>query len=235
MIKVLILDDDPMVAEFNKRYLQEVDGFELVAIAKSFNEALDVIKQEKVDLLLLDIYMAGKSGLDLLQHIRTKDKWEIDVILVTAADDVDSIQTALRYGAVDYIIKPFEFERFNQALTTYREKHYLLNKQNSLKQEELDRKILHKNEKKQMSLPKGLTTNTLQVIVSAILHKKEEPFSTDEIAETVQVSRVSVRKYIKYLKEIGVLGERMTYGAIGRPVYLYVNKDLTKSTFQNLF
>ncbi|MCL7746215.1 response regulator [Halalkalibacter alkaliphilus] len=235
MIKVLILDDDPMVAEFNKRYLQEVEGFELVDIAKSYNEALEVINHKEVDLLLLDIYMAGKNGLELLQQIRKKDKWKIDVILVTAADDVDSIQTALRYGAVDYIIKPFEFERFNQALTTYREKNHLLKKQNFLKQEELDRKIFHQNEKKQMSLPKGLTANTLQVIVNAILEKEAEPFSTDEIAEQVQVSRVSVRKYIKYLKEIGVLGERMTYGAIGRPVYLYVNKDLTKSTFQNLF
>ncbi len=232
---MLILDDDPMVAEFNRRYLNEVEGFELVAIAKSFNEAMAVIKTENIDLLLLDIYMAGKSGLELLQHIRKNDKWKIDVILVTAADDVDSIQTALRYGAVDYIIKPFEFERFNQALTTYREKNHLLKKLNSFNQEELDRKILQQKESKHASLPKGLTTNTLQVIVDVILSKGEEPFSTDEIAEQVQVSRVSVRKYIKYLKEIGILGERMTYGAIGRPVYLYVNKDLTKSTFQSFF
>ncbi|WP_332698474.1 response regulator [Halalkalibacter lacteus] len=235
MIKVLILDDDPMVAEFNKRYLKEVEGFELAGITKSFEEAMKAIEEEDIDLILLDIFMAGKNGLELLQHIRAKNKWKIDVILVTAADDVASIQTALRYGASDYIIKPFEFERFNQALTTYREKHILLKKQNSFKQDELDRKIFHQNEKKLTSLPKGLTTNTLQIIVNAILEKEEEPFSTDEIAERVQISRVSVRKYIKYLKEIGVLGERMTYGAIGRPVYLYVNKDLTNSTFQHFF
>lgn len=235
MIKVLILDDDPMVAEFNKRYLKEIEGFELVAMAKSFNEAMEVIKTEEIDLLLLDIYMAGKNGLELLQHIRMKNKWKIDVILVTAADDVESIQTALRYGAADYIIKPFEFERFNQALTTYREKNFLLKKQQSFNQEELDRKILLQNESKGASLPKGLTTNTLQLIVEAILTKGDEAFSTDDLAEQVQVSRVSVRKYIKFLKEIGVLGERMTYGTIGRPVYLYVNKDLTKSTFQHFF
>ncbi|OIJ09342.1 two-component system response regulator DcuR [Anaerobacillus arseniciselenatis] len=235
MIKVLILEDDPMVAELNKRYLQEIEGFELVAVARSFNEAQVVIKSQQIDLLLLDIYMAGKNGLQLLQHIRKENKCSIDCILVTAADDVESIQTALRYGAVDYIIKPFEFERFNQALTNYKEKYYLLKNQKSLKQEELDRNFLMQNEKKHMSLPKGLTSNTLKVIVEAILEKNEEAFSTDEIAEQVQVSRVSVRKYIKYLLEIGVLGERMTYGAIGRPVYLYINRDLSKSTFQNLF
>jgi CitB family two-component system response regulator MalR len=224
-----------MVAEFNKRYLKEIEGFHLVGIAKSFNEAMDVIKEEDIDLLLLDIFMAGKNGLELLQHIRAKNKWKIDVILVTAADDVDSIQTALRYGASDYIIKPFEFERFNQALTTYREKHQLLKKENSLKQEELDRKIFHQSKNKMTSLPKGLTSNTLKIIVEAILVKKEEPFSTDEIAEEVQISRVSVRKYIKFLKEIGALGERMTYGAIGRPVYLYVNKDLDHSTLKHFF
>ncbi|WP_096186867.1 response regulator [Evansella halocellulosilytica] len=235
MIKVVILDDDPMVAEFNKRYLQEIEGFQLTAITKSFNEALEVIKSEVVDLILLDIYMAGKNGLELLQHIRSENKWSVDVILVTAADDVESIQTALRYGAADYIIKPFEFERFNQALTTYKEKYYYFKKQTFLKQEELDRKFLLQQEKKQMSLPKGLTSNTLQLVVEAILEKGDEAFSTDEIAERIQVSRVSVRKYIRYLKEIGALGERMTYGAVGRPVYQYINKDLSKSTFQHLF
>jgi CitB family two-component system response regulator MalR len=224
-----------MVAEFNKRYLKEVEGFELAGIAKSFDEAMEIIEKEEVDLLLLDIFMAGKNGLQLLQHIRAKNKWKIDVILVTAADDVDSIQTALRYGASDYIIKPFEFERFNQALTTYREKHHLLIKQNSFKQDELDRKIFHQSENKLTSLPKGLTPNTLQIIVKAILEKNEESFSTDEIAERTQISRVSVRKYIKFLKEIGALGERMTYGTIGRPVYLYINKDLNHSTLKNFF
>ncbi|MFB5664050.1 response regulator [Alteribacillus sp. HJP-4] len=235
MIKVLILEDDPMVAVLNKQYLKEVEGFELAATANSFHGALEVIKTEDIDLLLLDIFMAGKDGLELLQHIRKKNEWKVDVILVTAADDVDSIQTALRYGAIDYIIKPFEFERFNQALTTYKEKYHWLKKQNSFKQEELDQKILYQNKKKHTSLPKGLTRNTLQVIVNAILEKGEEPFSTEEIAEKVQISRVSVRKYIKFLKEIGLLGERMTYGSVGRPVYLYVNKELTKSTLQHFF
>ncbi|MDV2686448.1 response regulator [Alkalihalophilus lindianensis] len=234
MINVLILDDDPMVAAFNKQYLQEVKGFHLIGLAKSFDEAKRLLEENEVQLLLLDIYMAGKNGLDLLQYIRKETEYDVDVILVTAADDVDSIQTALRYGAVDYIIKPFEFERFNKALTTYREKHSILSAQQSLQQEELDARILHQNEKKHMSLPKGLTPNTLQVIVAAIIEKESESFTTDEIAEAVQISRVSVRKYIKYLKEIGALAERMTYGAIGRPFYVYVNRNLTKSTFQDL-
>ncbi|WEG15238.1 response regulator [Alkalihalophilus pseudofirmus] len=234
MINVLILDDDPMVASFNKQYVEEIKGFQLAGLAKSFDEAKQLLEENDVQLLLLDIYMPGKNGLELLQYIRKETAYNVDVILVTAADDVDSIQTALRYGAVDYIIKPFEFERFNKALTTYREKHSLLTAQQSLKQEELDASILHQHEKKNMTLPKGLTPNTLQVIAAAIVDKENQPFTTDEIAETVQISRVSVRKYIKYLKEIGALAERMTYGAIGRPYYVYVNRNLTKSSFQDL-
>ncbi|GAE26809.1 two-component response regulator [Halalkalibacter wakoensis JCM 9140] len=235
MINVLIIEDDPMVAEFNKRYLNEIEGFHLTGIAKSFDEAIELLGKEEVDLLLLDIFMAGKNGLELIQYIRNVNKWKVDVILITAADDVDSIQIALRCGAVDYMIKPFEFERFNQSLTTYREKHRLLKKQHSLNQEELDRKIFAQNENQFVSLPKGLTANTLQLITEAILEKGEHPFSTDELAAEVQISRVSVRKYIKFLKEIGVLAERMTYGAVGRPVYLYINKELTKSTFQHFY
>jgi response regulator of citrate/malate metabolism len=221
MIHVLIVEDDPMVAEFNKRYVKNVDGFHLVGIAYHVEEAKTVIAEKKVDLILLDVYMPGENGLELLSYIRA-EKLGIDVILITAASDADHIQTALRYGAVDYLIKPFEFERFEQALLSYKDKQYALREKEQLNQEELDQLLLSddKDPDQEIALPKGLTQSTLQIIVEEIRKIGETPFSTDELAEQTEISRVSIRKYLKFLVDIECLEERLTYG-IGRPVYSY--------------
>ncbi|MEW9668124.1 response regulator [Ammoniphilus sp. 3BR4] len=228
MIKVLILDDDPMVAEFNKRYLDELKGFTLLDITHSVQEALEVLEEKEVDLLLLDNFMPGETGLELLRQIREEDK-DTDVIFITAASDTETIQKVLRYGVFDYLIKPFEFDRFKQALTSYREKRTLFNKQKTVSQAELDEQFLSEDHDEfTESLPKGLTQVTLQVVVNAVMELKSEPFSTEDVAERTDISRVSVRKYLKFLKEIGVLGERMTYGTIGRPIYLYVYSEVNR-------
>jgi len=221
---VLIVEDDPMVAEFNKRYLEQVDGFLLVDIANSVKEALDVIEEKNVDLLLLDVFMPGENGLSLLRKVR-EEKQDIDAILITAASDVEKIQEALRNGAVDYLIKPFEFDRFEQALRTYREQHVYLKRQRTINQEDLDQLLLVKEEDNDQGilkpLPKGLSRKTLVTVLEAVKKQGKAPFSTDVIAEVTEISRVSVRKYLKFLNDIGVIDETLTYG-IGRPLYSYI-------------
>lgn len=227
MIKVLIVDDDPMVAEFNKRYLAELSGFVLAGIVHNVADGLEFIKNTEVDLVLLDVYMPGRQGLELLQFIR-ENGLEIDVILITAASESDKVQGALRLGAVDYLIKPFEFERFQQALINYKEKFLFFNKNKLIKQDELDQRILAAEQKssdnQDRDLPKGLTRTTLQALVKVVKDLGGSTFSTDEVADKADISRVSVRKYLKFLAEIGVLEESLTYG-IGRPVSLYVYQE----------
>ncbi|QGQ45669.1 response regulator [Metabacillus sediminilitoris] len=232
MINVLIVDDDPMVAEFNKQYLKKIDGFILVGIAHSVNEATKMINHQKVDLVLLDIYMPGENGLTLLSKIR-KEKKELDVILITAASDVDKIQTGLRYGAVDYLIKPFEFKRFQKALISYKEQYLYLNQQTKMNQKDLDELLLVKQDelvtaKPIKPLPKGLSRETLKVVFSAIKKQANFPFTTDEMAEITEISRVSIRKYLKFLSEVHVIDETLTYG-IGRPIYSYMYNEENES------
>lgn len=95
MINVLIVEDDPMVGELNKRYLTQIDGFELKGIATSFQQALDILKTEAIHLVLLDIYMPGQNGLVLLSEIR-KQNHSVDVIVISAANEVDVIQQTMR-------------------------------------------------------------------------------------------------------------------------------------------
>ncbi|MFD0770514.1 response regulator [Bacillus sp. CGMCC 1.60114] len=220
MIKVLIVEDDPMVAMLNKHYLAQIGGFELVHIANSVNEALQVLEKSRIDFILLDIFMPDDTGFELLLHIRNKEK-EIDVMMISAVHDMASIKKALQYGVVDYLIKPFTFERFKEALSAYREKFRFMREQQNINQSELDALILQKEKVEppvSKKLPKGLTKQTLQLVWKQIesLHGKE--FTTDEMAQLVGISRVSIRKYVLFLIEIGVLENEMVYQQVGRPV-----------------
>ncbi|MBU0438908.1 response regulator [Staphylococcus succinus] len=222
MIRVLIVEDDPMVAQLNKQFIEKIDGYDLVAITHNVSAAITTIEQAHVDLILLDVYMPEQNGLSLLTYIR-EHHLKIDAILITAASDVDQIQKAFRYGAMDYLIKPFEFERFKKSLLQYKEKLKFYNDNQSVSQSALDNELFNKKSTSSDSngnLPKGLTKGTLQSIVNKVDHSGKMEFSTDEIAEIANISRVSVRKYLKFLADIDVLEETLTYG-IGRPVYLY--------------
>lgn len=222
MIRVLIVEDDPMVAQLNKQFIEKVEGYDLVDITHNVKDATSVIETQPIDLVLLDVYMPDENGLTLLTYIR-EHHYKIDAILITAASDADKIQTAMRYGAIDYLIKPFKFERFKQSLLQYKHKHQFFNENQSFDQSTLDSRLFNKSETKSdgtATLPKGLTKGTLQAIIDKVTHSGKQTFSTDEIAEIADVSRVSVRKYLKFLADINVLEESLTYG-IGRPVYQY--------------
>jgi two-component system, CitB family, response regulator MalR len=234
MITVLIVEDDPMVARLNQNYLEDLKGFHLIGISNSIEDAKENLEKYQVDLILLDVYMPGnQTGMDLLEQIR-KDNRETDVILITAASEAENIQIALRMGVVDYLIKPFEFERFKQALSSYRQSKQMLQKQTTVDQKELDL-LLQKDSQvddDNLVLPKGLTNRTLSAIFKEILSFGEKSFSTDDIAEVTTISRVSIRKYLKFMKDIGVVDETLIYG-IGRPVYQYTYNKSNSSRLQS--
>lgn len=171
-IKVLIVEDDPMVAKFNRHYLEQVQGFEFAGWAASGDEALKMLAEQEIDLLLLDIYMPGTSGLQLLSTLREQGS-KADIIVISAASDNASIRKALQNGAVDYLIKPFEFARFQAALSAYREDFRLMHKEH-LSQEQLDKLLRHsapeaeEDKSGAQSLPKGLTEGTLESIWDTI-------------------------------------------------------------------
>lgn len=220
MINVLIVEDDPMVAELNRRYLEKVPGFQLAAMARSVDGALESIEKMQIHLILLDIFMPGLNGLDLLDKIRSEEK-DIDVIVVSAAGDKPSIQRALRHGAVDYLIKPFEFERFQEALNGYRSHALLMRNCDVISQEELDRQVLGREQQEQKELAKGLDRNTLKKVWEDIQTTEGKLFTTEEMAVRAGLSRVSMRKYLEFLKQIDVLSMEVVYGTVGRPVYQY--------------
>lgn len=221
MIKVLIVEDDPMVSEMNKFYLQQVEGFREDGLASSVEEALGMLAEKSYDLILLDIYMKESNGLALLSEIRRRGL-RVDVIVISAASDKESIQEALQNGAVDYLIKPFEFSRLRAALMAYKEQNRLFRTQNRLNQSELDKLSRFKQERTaSQELAKGFTRQTLQTVWRAVEASASELFSAEDISGLSGLSRVSVGKYLVGLTEMGVLEMDLVYGSVGRPVQKY--------------
>lgn len=221
MIQVLIIEDDPMVAKFNGMYVDKVPGFALAGTADGVEAGWEILQNRKIDLVLLDVYMANKNGLDLLVDAR-KANLAVDVIVVSSANDHASVQTALRYGAVDYLIKPFDFERFREALMRYKYRCIHIRKE-GIQQKELDA-LFHQGGGNQgwtgESLPKGITKETFLRVLREI-NKLEGWFSTAELAELTGISRVSLRKYLRFLEENNTLLSDVSYQGNGRPLQQY--------------
>lgn len=226
-IKVLVVEDDPMVSKLHDVYINQLEGFKLVHSSKTTDDAMHYLLSQKVDLVILDVYMPGRDGMALLKDIRMNDL-NVDVIMISAASDREKILEAMRLGVFDYIIKPFEFERFSIALGNFKQRFSMTHKEGKINQEDLDCLVFNKTKNTAGKIPKGLEKNTLLKVWTEIL-EIEGNFTTEEIANRVEISRVSIRKYLDFLRSINVLYLELNRGNVGRPVYKYkcINKNAT--------
>ena len=224
MIRVMILEDDPMVREINSRFLRKIPEFQLSKAASGILEAQDFISKNKVQLVLLDIYLPKENGIDFLKWLR-KEEIKTDVILITADKTCNMIQEAFRYGAVDYLIKPFTFERFKESMANYKERYYNINKLDTLEQNVLDKYIINttynENENSDINFEKGINKYTYKIIWSEVLKLANEYATAEEISEKSGLARVTVRKYLEYMEKEGKVIKIIEYGKIGRPLHKY--------------
>lgn len=220
MYKVLIVEDDPMVAMINEQYVKRNKNFCLAGKCKDGLSALDFLRKHKIDLIILDVYMPNLSGFETLRQIR-KEQISADVIMVTAANDRDSLEEALHLGIVDYLVKPFTFDRFQIALEKYISQTKALNEIDTLNQKSIDF-IIDNQRKKQSDLhPKGIQEKTLSMIFEQLKAKGDNWFTGDEIAEKTGLTSVTVRRYMNYLVESGKAIGEINYETGGRPCMLY--------------
>ncbi|GHC23879.1 response regulator [Aidingimonas halophila] len=227
-MRVLIVEDDPMVMRLNADYLQRIPGVVIVARCLDVPRAQEVLEQEAVDLVLLDIYLRDRSGLEIVTWLRKRGREE-DVILITAADEMDTVRAARRLGVSDYLVKPFTFERFRNAVQACAQSRTALaSLPERVEQRDIDSLF---NPPRRMAslrrdgLPKGLTPQTLAQVAEAVLSQGEAHFATEALNDATGMSRVSLRKYLKYLVEQGVLEEAFHYGQVGRPSFTYRCRD----------
>lgn len=222
---VLIVEDDPMVLSINCRYLEKIPGFIVAGTCDSFDEAIRLTSKYTYDLLLVDINIRGNTGLDLIKTLR-KREYPADLIMITAAGEQEAIRIGLQCGIVDYILKPFQFERFQRSIALFMQRQELLHSEKPITQQQIDQiqPLRESTEKKEEDpIDKGLTHSTLALILEYV-NQQEGDFTVSDITNLANLSHVSVRKYLHYLEKKENIEMRLEYGTIGRPTAFYHKK-----------
>ena len=218
--KVLIVEDDPMVSLINEQYVNRNKAFRVVKKCKDGRSALAYLENNDVDLIVLDVYMPLMDGFETLRQIRKNQK-SVDIIMVTAANDRASLEEALHLGVVDYLVKPFTYDRFRIALDKYVSQVAALKDLDTLNQKNIDFIIENAHKKSEKLYPKGIQEKTLQTILDEMKKNPSKWMTGDEIAERIGLTGVTVRRYLNHLTEKGILLSEIDYETGGRPCMRY--------------
>lgn len=220
MTNVLIVEDDPMVALINRKYLEKIGDVSVYGPVTTEEEIIKILNSEKIDLILLDVFLPQKNGVDILKSLRSKD-YLVDVIMVTAANSSKELGIAFSYGATDYLVKPFEFNRFEEAFNKFKFKNKLIHKSESLTQQEIDSIYKSRNKEETIELPKGLNNRTLEKVESFLEKNSHKIWTIREIANELNISNVTIKKYMDYLEDTNFIEVEVTSGHVGRPELKY--------------
>ncbi len=166
-LQVFIVEDDIRNADIHQKLISKIEGFSVIGIAENFQDAKDLLPDVKPDLVLLDIFLPDGSGMELLWLIRQKLR-HTDVMMITAAKEVEYVEQAIRAGAVDYLIKPIMFSRLKETLLNYRSYRLKVNEMSSIDQTDVDslmakrRSIMKEKQTAEADYPKGIDGLTLK-------------------------------------------------------------------------
>jgi len=216
MITVLVVDDDFMVAGIHARFVEQTPGFSVAGTARTGAEALTMCVDLAPDLVLLDVHLPDMSGLDVLQRLRA-DGSTVGVVMVTAERDAEAVRTALHGGAMQYLVKPFEYTDFASRMQRVREALTTL-PEGAADQATIDR-AFGGPASASPALPKGLSAESAQLVADALADGVE--LSAADCGERVGLSRVSARRYLEYFVDQGLATVRLNYGSAGRPERRY--------------
>lgn len=221
-MNVLIVENDPMVAMIIRQYIQKIGPGKIFGPLTSETVILQILEEQSIDLIVLEINLPHQSGLDLLQILRAKGYYT-NVIIVTAANKVNDIQKAYAYGAIDYLIKPFEYERFQKAVEKHLHQIKCFIGKQTLRQEDIDQE----KEGRPLgdALPKGLNEKTLSKILDILKRDSQKKWTLRGLASESRMSNVTIKKYMDHLEEIGMVWAELSTGQVGRPEYQYALKE----------
>lgn len=218
MIKILIVEDDPAIAEIHRRFVQRLAGFEVLGVALTLFDAREQIGILKPDLVLLDVWLPDGEGFSLLRELRQAGAG-LDVILLTAAREASALQEAMRLGVVDFILKPVVFERLRDTLGNYAESRAALAALADIDQQAVDAMLgTPLQQVAAAGLPKGIDALTLQRVLAALTSVGA---SAEEIGNRVGVSRTTARRYLEFLVGQQLASPELEYGTVGRPERRY--------------
>ncbi|WP_439693289.1 response regulator [Curtobacterium sp. SP.BCo] len=219
VIRVLIVEDEPLTAEAHAAYVSRLDGFTVVGSAGTGRAMLAAVASEQPDLVLLDFDLPDAHGLQLVRALRAAGS-AVDVIAVTAAHDARGVKNALALGIVQYLVKPFSFRTFAERLQTYRAFRRGFEDRRSLTQADIDQSLGTLRPSIPSELEKGIARETLDS-VQDVLQRASGGLSATEVAEATGTSRVTARRYLEHCVTAGQADKEVRRSGPGRPEYEY--------------
>jgi response regulator of citrate/malate metabolism len=219
VIEVLIVDDDFMVARIHTGFVERTPGFTVTGVAHSGAQALAEAERLQPDLVLLDVYLPDISGLDLLSALREAAP-EVDVLVISAAREAETVRRALRGGIVHYLMKPFSYDDLRVRLEHYQQAYAGITGEQA-DQADVDRLFGVAGADKR--LPKGFSAETLKLVEDTLRNVPggAADLSAAEASALLGISRVSARRYLEHLNETGKAEVTLRYGEVGRPERRY--------------
>src|SRR5699024_3273353 len=223
-----IIEDDFRIADIHRQYVERIAGFVVQDTVKTAKEALTHLEQcERLPhLILLDIYIPDTEGLDLFWTIRTMYH-DIDIMIVTAAKEVETIEATIIGGIFDYIAKPADAARFEQTLHRYKQRHDFIMSREIMEQHDIDLLLGHHDFSVPAStansqLPKGIDPITLNEITHLLKDNNTQGITAEELSKQIGTSRSTARRYLEYLVSIKEIRTTLKYGNVGRPEREYI-------------
>ena len=222
---VLIIEDDSMVAAIDRQYVESDRRFQVDRVFKNGLPALDYLAEHRADLVILDYYTPAMTGQEFMDELHGRGMAPA-VIAVTSANDAEIVRGMLSRGVMDYLVKPFEFARFQQALDRFLQMNQVSREQTTLDQNTVDR-LLGKNgggRGSEEQLGKGLNNATLEKVREFWKNNETGCFTSEQIAEQMHLSRITIRRYVNYMLEQGELISQIDYQTGGRPSIRYSSR-----------
>ncbi|ABS02006.1 response regulator of citrate/malate metabolism [Kineococcus radiotolerans] len=226
MIRVLVVEDDPLLAAGHAEKVAAVPGFEVVAAVHSGREALAAVgaagADTPIDLVLLDMTLPDVDGLQVLRALRAAAV-PADVIAVTAAREPATVRQALSMGVVQYLLKPFSAAALEERLRAYarfRADVAAASGEHGIDQQAIDEAL---SQLRTAAPGRGVAAPTLQAVVAALrTAPSSQGLSAAEVAAATGLSRVSARRYLEHLSAAGRVRREPRYGGSGRPELAYL-------------
>jgi response regulator of citrate/malate metabolism len=225
MISVLIVEDEPLIAEAHRTYLGRLSGFSVAGVAHMARDAMRMASEaaaseQPIDLVLLDIGLPDANGIALASALSSL-RPAPDIIAITSERDLEMVRAAVGHGALAYLLKPFTFAAFRDRLERYRRyREALPAGTDAASQSEVDRALAELRIITDRSGPKGAAPGTNDDIARAV-RDSADGITADEVAKQVGVSRVTAWRYLERLADEGTVTRQTDYGKAGRPKTRY--------------
>ncbi|MBG6179044.1 response regulator [Arthrobacter sp. CAN_A1] len=234
LIRTAVIDDDREVAGVHTGFLLAHGGFEVVGVAYTGADGLELIAAQRPELVLLDIHLPDVSGIEVLRAARNLPGDPVDIIAITAARELETVRAAMAGGVLHYLVKPFNSKVLLERLDQYVAHRLSILEHSAGNSPALDQAVIDRllgparerrptggiSKPQQPVLPKGLSGPTLEAVIGDL---KSNPAgsSASEMALRLGLARVSARRYLEYLVAQEQAKITPKYGAAGRPEKRY--------------